>query len=136
MIPKYKNCKWRVNMKKDEKYGKQEKQEGKQEVKKVNKLIDKEFLASKITENVEVENVNKKEVNKKEANVKEVNVKEVKKKFKTRKCKIILIRKNKAFVDFEGQNIMILNDENKKLGDIVEVKYVGTMGKKDFKIVE
>lgn len=70
--------------------------------------------------------------------VKEVNPKQIKKKssIKTKKCKIILNRKNNALVDFNGSGIIVPNKKGLEAGDIIDVKYIGTIGKKDFKILE
>ena len=99
-----------------------------------NKVIDKDFFTEEVVE--ETIDTNEVKADKTKVDKKEVKeVKEAKKKFKTKNCEVILIRKNKAFVEFNGQNIMVLNIDNKKRGDKIEVKYIGTIGKKDFKIV-
>ena len=61
---------------------------------------------------------------------------EVKPKIKSKVCKVILTRSNKAIVDFGEFNLNIKNPENKKAGDMIEVKYFGQIGKSDFKIIE
>ena len=92
-----------------------------------------EELNENIVETIQEEKPKKKRTIKKTDKV-DINTEEIKPEVKTTKVEVRVATESSIDFYFEGYGIHMLTDKQYNVGDIVEVLYEGTIGKKDFKI--